>query len=59
MKSFSYIWFTILFILQVMGLGINLGKLGEEKKTTYSLSSVFILAIVCAMTGFSLIFWPY
>lgn len=54
MTSFSFVWFFILFILQVMSLGINMGKLGEVKTTTYSPGLVLITIIVCTITGLSL-----
>jgi len=57
MINFSYVWFFTLFILQVMSLGINLAKLGEEKKTKYTLGCVFWTIIVCVLTGLSLYWW--
>lgn len=55
--NFSYIWFFILFILQFMGVGIILVKLGKEKKTTYSLSLLFFNIVVCVLTGLSIYWW--
>lgn len=58
MVSFSFGWFFTLFMLQVMSLGINMAKLGEQKVTTYSPALVLITIIVCTMTGLSLYWWP-
>ena len=44
MTSFILVWFFILFILQVMGLGIHMGKLGELKIT-----NILIYLIVCTI----------
>lgn len=56
--SFSFVWFFILFILQVMSLGIHMGKLGEVKITKYSPALVLISITMCTMTGLSLYWWP-
>lgn len=37
MTSFSFGWFFTLFMLQVMSLGINMGKLGEVLSTLNTL----------------------
>jgi predicted tellurium resistance membrane protein TerC len=58
MENFSYIWIFILFILQIVSIGIILGKLNEERIHKYSLSSLILNIIFSVLTGISLYKWP-
>lgn len=58
MTNFSYIWIFVLFLLQVVSIGMNIAKLGEEKKRTYKLSDVFFAIFFSILTGLSLYWMP-
>lgn len=58
MNNFSYVWFFSLFILQVVTVGISLGKLGEEKKTKYSFGFLLVSILIALTSGLSIYFWP-
>lgn len=55
--NFSYIWVYIIFILQAFSCGIYLSRIGEEKKTQYTLGSFFFSLLMFIMTGLSLHLW--
>ena len=57
MWGFSYNWFLMIFILQVMSMGVVIAKMGEVKVSTYSLSLLVFNIFFATMSGLSLLWW--
>lgn len=57
MNNFSFFWFFTLFILQVLGVGIHLAKLGEKSEIIYSGARLLINVILCILSGIAIYLW--
>lgn len=56
--GFSYIWFFTIFILQVVSVGVTVGKMGEEKTVNYTGGLLLGHTFFCIITGLALLWWP-
>ncbi len=56
--DFSFTWFFVLFLLQMMSLGITLTRLGEVKKISkHSVVELFWGSVFCFMSWLAIYLW--
>lgn len=57
MENFSYVWVFIIFLCQVINLGMCIAKLGDTRIGTYSATDVIFMIVWCIFTGLCLYWW--
>jgi hypothetical protein len=58
MKNFSYMYLFLLFIIQLIGLGIHMARFGEERISVYDGKGLYAILLVCILSGVALLWWP-